>query len=500
MPKKKTKKRNPLVVSFGGGVDSTAMIIGYAEESIVPDAIIFADVGAEHPETYQHVTETIPWLLEILKFPPLVTVRYELKKPVNGMYKTIEEQCLVNRTLPSAAFGMKKCSQKWKGGPLDAWVSKEFADHIAAGGVVDRAIGYEANETRRGGGQGNADPRFNWVYPLREWGWTREDCIAKIESWSLPEVRKSSCFFCPHSKPSEVRELAQSYPELAARAIAVEDAGLPYAKKVTGLWRRPCKGTRGAQKHPGNWREFLSSEGLLPADSLIRKFRTRLDSKKPERPEDVMPAEVEVFSGPILEVISIHKGDKDWHGGAGWYYTLTDYPDEGSFGPFKKVADLLEAAEQEMEIPGATPDVSSVEVDGKEQWVYGRPERDGWVTGGEISREGLAGYVHIVRAPDDPERMSRSERQKLHGKEKASQKWKADLKPSSKGAWGEKITGLLSDGQGRTFNRICLELSELEYTADVAMGKAPDHALWDLVGEGKVEHTLVSPVLFRKVG
>ena len=54
----RARKRNPMVVSFGGGVDSTAMIIGLAERSIVPDAIVFADVGAEHPETMHHVNET----------------------------------------------------------------------------------------------------------------------------------------------------------------------------------------------------------------------------------------------------------------------------------------------------------------------------------------------------------------------------------------------------------------------------------------------------------
>ena len=107
----KKTKRNPLVVSFGGGVDSTAMIIGYAERGIVPDAVLFADTGSEHPETYEHVNETIPWLLGLLGFPELTIVRYQPKRPKNGEYSTIEEQCLVNRTLPSAAFGMKKCSQ-----------------------------------------------------------------------------------------------------------------------------------------------------------------------------------------------------------------------------------------------------------------------------------------------------------------------------------------------------------------------------------------------------
>ena len=42
----------PLVVSYGMGVDSTAMLIGMAQRSIRPDLILFADTGGEKPETY----------------------------------------------------------------------------------------------------------------------------------------------------------------------------------------------------------------------------------------------------------------------------------------------------------------------------------------------------------------------------------------------------------------------------------------------------------------
>ena len=43
---------SPLVVSYGGGMDSTAILVGFAAAGIVPDLIVFADTGAERPETY----------------------------------------------------------------------------------------------------------------------------------------------------------------------------------------------------------------------------------------------------------------------------------------------------------------------------------------------------------------------------------------------------------------------------------------------------------------
>lgn len=32
--------------------------------------------------------------------------------------------------------------------------------------------------------------------------------------------------------------------------------------------------------------------------------------------------------------VTFHLGDASWHDGPGWYYTIDDYPDEGSCGAF----------------------------------------------------------------------------------------------------------------------------------------------------------------------
>ena len=48
---------NISVVSFGGGVNSSAMLIGMHERGITPDAILFSDTGGEKPETYQHIED-----------------------------------------------------------------------------------------------------------------------------------------------------------------------------------------------------------------------------------------------------------------------------------------------------------------------------------------------------------------------------------------------------------------------------------------------------------
>lgn len=112
-------------------------------------------------------------------------------------------------------------------------------------------------------------------------------------------------------------------------------------------------------------------------------------------------------------------------------------------------------------------------------------------TSDPIDRSGLSRFLHIIRSSDDPERAPRSKRR---GKSLA---WEKDM-TGDVGKWADAIAELLGDGRPRTFNRIVLELTGLQYTADVAAGKAPDLGLWAAVADGRLEHTIDAPVLFRK--
>ena len=258
--------KDPLALSYGMGVDSTAVLVGWWRRGIRPHWIGHAQVGNEWPETYAYRPVIDAWLAEV-GFPTITDVQYRLKKkPKHGHYETLEENCLVNATLPSLAFGYKKCSLKWKGEPLDAACKDYFAAHIAAGGKVQRAIGYDAGpcDSRRGGVETKGP--WSWIYPLREWGWDRERCIAEIARAGLPIPPKSACTFCPSTKPAELIQLAKKHPDLARRAIVLEDRARPYLTKIEGLWGTGTKGTRGGEKKPGSWRAFLAEHApeVLP--------------------------------------------------------------------------------------------------------------------------------------------------------------------------------------------------------------------------------------------
>src|SRR5262249_44600599 len=64
----------PLVVVYGLGVDSTAMLIEFARRGIRPDLILFADTGGEKPQTYQYLHVIRPFLARV-GFPDVTVAR-----------------------------------------------------------------------------------------------------------------------------------------------------------------------------------------------------------------------------------------------------------------------------------------------------------------------------------------------------------------------------------------------------------------------------------------
>ena len=92
------------VVSFGGGTNSTAMIVGMYLHKIPVDLILFADPGAEQPHTYEYIEVFDEWLVKH-GLPKITAVNCVDK---DGNRLTLEQECLRSGTLPSIAYGFKK--------------------------------------------------------------------------------------------------------------------------------------------------------------------------------------------------------------------------------------------------------------------------------------------------------------------------------------------------------------------------------------------------------
>tara|TARA_R100000152_G_C6782159_1_gene218694 strand:+ start:7740 stop:8519 length:780 start_codon:yes stop_codon:yes gene_type:complete len=222
------------VLSFGGGTNSTALLVGLIERASPPDLVLFADTGGEHQRTYEHVKMVNEWLVSLGR-DEIVTVSNASREGFR--HTSLEDECINNKTLPSLAFGFKGCSVKWKRQPMDRYIkSLERAVSLwESGGKVTRLIGIDAGESHRG--KIPDCGKFTYQFPLIEWGWTRDECVKAILRSGLELPGKSACWYCPASKKHEVIRLAEEHPDLFDRAVAMEANANENLGVVRGLGR-----------------------------------------------------------------------------------------------------------------------------------------------------------------------------------------------------------------------------------------------------------------------
>lgn len=221
----------PLVVAYGGGVNSLAMLVGFRARNITPDLILFADPGGEKPETYESIALVMDWIMRELG-ARIITVRASSKTD-----SSLEESCLRLGVLPSIVYGGRTCSHRWKIEPSDKYLRAwdPAKQSWSEGRKIQKAIGIDAGELRRAKDFG--DEKTTVIYPLIEWGWYREDCVSAIQDAGLPIPVKSACFFCPSSTKVDVLNLKRDHPALFDRAVAMEHAAAEKLVNIKGLGR-----------------------------------------------------------------------------------------------------------------------------------------------------------------------------------------------------------------------------------------------------------------------
>lgn len=235
-----------IVVSYGGGTDSTAMLIEAYNRGIRPDLILFADTGSEMPHTYAYLPIIGEWLARV-GFPPIQVVRSN-RPPLH-------EDCTNKNTLPSAAFGFAGCTEPWKQRPLEKAVAADLGvvAALARGETVERWLGYDATEGHRVANIAHKPGPYKWRAPLNEWDIAREDCREIIRRAGLPQPGKSACFICPNMRGHEVDKLAAEYPELMAKALTIEDNAVRLTIETADMARQGLgRGTKGMR-----WSEWL---------------------------------------------------------------------------------------------------------------------------------------------------------------------------------------------------------------------------------------------------
>lgn len=252
-----------VVLSYGLGVDSTAILLRWIEDPTSRDfdlsqlVVVTAMTGDEWDQSGVDVEQHIlPRMrahgirfVQAARTQRLVTVAGDgvtilddstapTTLHLRGAYRLSDEMREAG-TIPQTG-GARLCSVHAKGDVLDPVI------HQVTGGQPYRhVIGFEANEPKRAAKDAtyNTDTRTG-VYPLIEWGWDRAACEAYITQVTGAAWEKSACVYCPFAlanKAGRTRTLARyaETPDAGAETLMLEHVALAL---------NPAQGLIGGQR------------------------------------------------------------------------------------------------------------------------------------------------------------------------------------------------------------------------------------------------------------
>lgn len=251
------------IFSFGGGVQSTAVLALVAQGELHYDALLFANVGedSENPETLQYVRDVaMPFanqhgirLEEVRWVDRLGRVR-ELLADVLRLPRTLTIPVRFQTRAGKRARLRRSCTAAYKIKPISRWLRRAgaTAEHPATVG-----LGISTDEFQRAKTRLSPD----WEvpeYPLLDLRLSRADCKRLIAAAGLPVPPRSSCWFCPFKRPASWAELKRGRPDLFARAVELER-------------------TLDARGEQWQFRPVRLTDSLLPLDQLIVGDQLTLD-------------------------------------------------------------------------------------------------------------------------------------------------------------------------------------------------------------------------------
>ncbi|PIM72931.1 phosphoadenosine phosphosulfate reductase [Streptomyces sp. JV178] len=213
------------MVSYGGGVQSTALLVLAAQREIDYRTFLFANVGndSEHPATLAYIRDVA------LPFAAAAGIRLEAleRRRRDGTSETLLQRLSRPelRSIPipvrmaNGAPGRRSCTADFKIRVVGRWLRENGATArtpatVAIGISVDEI--HRANRRRR-------EPHEEIDYPLLDMGLRRSDCEHLISAAGLPVPPKSSCFFCPFKTVEAWRQQRAADPELFAKSVKVEE-------------------------------------------------------------------------------------------------------------------------------------------------------------------------------------------------------------------------------------------------------------------------------------
>jgi 3'-phosphoadenosine 5'-phosphosulfate sulfotransferase (PAPS reductase)/FAD synthetase len=249
----------PKVLSYGGGLDSFAMLLLSIERDNKPDWAVFMDTGdsgptwgggkgsggpdpeggkcqGEWPGTYRHIREIVMPLCRKhgIKFAWLTHKDYPIRQ--GGVD---ESKCLIDwfektqaRTGGKAGFPVKSdtrlCTTVAKVERFERWLNDQYPDQ-----TVEVWIGFEAGEE----GRAKRDPNAGKEKKHKSGRAIRKNCFPLMEAklcrcraqdyiqsqgFEVPYSPKSACVICPFNPRGAWRKAQKEHPKEFRRMEQIE--------------------------------------------------------------------------------------------------------------------------------------------------------------------------------------------------------------------------------------------------------------------------------------
>lgn len=192
------------ILSFGGGLQTTAMAVLVAQGKLQIDEAVFADTGAEKPETYWYMENYIQPIFAEANIP-FRFVRNELPSCQPDLYGWLWKYGQI-----PPIRGKRLCSVKFKTETIERHLKPQLYETL---------IGFSLDETTRAIKSDKIKPK---IYPLIDMEMTAQDCHILIVNYGLPTPLKSSCYFCPFQHPTEWNWLKNNHQDLFEQALELE--------------------------------------------------------------------------------------------------------------------------------------------------------------------------------------------------------------------------------------------------------------------------------------
>ena len=203
------------IVSFSGGKDSTALLLGMIDRNMRIDEVINFDTGLEFPYMYDHINR-IKTILDEKK------IKFSTFKSKKGFeWFLLDKERLTKANMPMSGWGWPNINNRWCTAYLKTRNSDAYLKELRERYEVIQYIGIASDESKRMERKHHQNKEYR--YPLIEWGMTEQDCLNfcydRGYDWGglYNLFNRVSCWCCPFQPLKELYKLWINFPDLWAQ-------------------------------------------------------------------------------------------------------------------------------------------------------------------------------------------------------------------------------------------------------------------------------------------